>query len=336
MKNTLLKKLALGLSGVFVVSAAHASADYGPAIWRPAASGHWYTSGFGKKFYVIHDIEGSYWSCISYFQQASTQASVHYVVNGKKDNTSDSNPGEVTQMVADANYAWHALCWNQHSMGTEHEGFASNPAWFTPELYDASAALTKSKAEKYGFAKDRNHIIGHDQKRIAGWSSWASANLGIDPNCNSHTDPGLYWDWAGYMARINPAAAAIVDNSSAGFSTSANWSTGSSSPDKYGADYRFRSTAAVSDPATWTANLPSTKSYGVYVWYPQGSNRSTTAPYIVYHAAGSTTAVVNQQITGGQWVYQGSWNMNAGSNQVKLSCWTTTGFVVVADAVKWQ
>jgi hypothetical protein len=44
---------------------------------------------------------------------------------------------------------------------------------------------------------------------------------------------------------------------------------------------------------------------------------------------------VNQQITGGQWVNQGSYNMNAGNNTVKVSCWVTTGFVVVADAVKW-
>lgn len=181
----------------------HGSADYGPAVWRPAYNGHWYTSGYGKKFYVEHDIEGYYWSCISYFQQSGTQASVHYTINGKKDNSSDANPGEVTQMVADANYAWHATCWNQHSMGTEHEGFVSNPAWFTPELYQSSADLTRAKANKYGFPKTRNYIVGHNEKSNGAWASWAGPNLGINAYCNTHSDPGPYWDWNGFMAKIN-------------------------------------------------------------------------------------------------------------------------------------
>src|SRR3954466_12267858 len=85
------------------VSAANASADYGPAIWRPAYSGHWYTSGSGHKFAVIHDMEGYYLSTISYFQQSGTQASVHYCVNGVKDTSSDAPAGELTQMVLEAN-----------------------------------------------------------------------------------------------------------------------------------------------------------------------------------------------------------------------------------------
>ncbi|MFN7138813.1 MAG: N-acetylmuramoyl-L-alanine amidase, partial [Limisphaerales bacterium] len=101
-------------------------------------------------------------------------------------------------------------------------------------------------------------------------------------------------------------------------------------------DYRFRNTQAVSDPATWTGNLPSSKSYKVYAWWSQGSNRSTTAPYIVNHSGGSTTVQRNQQTNGGSWQLLGTWNMNAGSNQVRLSCWTTTGFVVIADAVRWE
>src|SRR5262245_42608154 len=103
-----LKKAALFSLTAVTAGAAFASGDYGPAIWRPAYSGHWYTSGVGKRFYVIHDIEGYYWTCITYFQRSTTQASVHYTINGKTDNGSDAAPGEVTQMVADAYYAWHA------------------------------------------------------------------------------------------------------------------------------------------------------------------------------------------------------------------------------------
>ena len=137
-------------------------------------------------------------------------------------------------------------------------------------------------------------------------------------------------------ARRTPAVDVIVDNNSSGFAASTSWIAGSSSVDKYGADYRYRSTAAVSDMATWTGNLASTKAYNVYAWWPEGSNRSTTAAYHITHAAGTTVVTVNQQINGGQWNILGSWGMNAGANQVKLSCWTTTGFVVVGDAVRWQ
>src|SRR4029079_10564362 len=156
------------------------------AIWRPAYSGHWYTSGYGHKFHVEHDMEGYYASTIPYLQQSGTTVSIHYCVNGKKDTSSDYAAGEVTQMVLEANYAWHAKCWNQHSLGTEHEGFASNPAWYTEAMYSASSLLQRHMCDKFGLAKDRNHVCGHDQKRISGWASYASAHLGIDPYCNDH------------------------------------------------------------------------------------------------------------------------------------------------------
>src|SRR3954464_9897355 len=98
MKLNLGKSLAVGAGVLSVAAMANASADYGPAIWRPAYSGHWYTSGSGHKFAVIHDMEGYYLSTISYFQQSGTQASVHYCVNGVKDTSSDAPAGELTQM----------------------------------------------------------------------------------------------------------------------------------------------------------------------------------------------------------------------------------------------
>jgi len=105
----------LALSAAF----AHASTDYGPAIWNPNCS-QYYTTGNGHKFAVIHDMEGYYLSTISYFKNCSTSASIHYCVNGKHDSSTDAAAGELTQMVRDANYAWHVLCWNTHCVGTEH------------------------------------------------------------------------------------------------------------------------------------------------------------------------------------------------------------------------
>ena len=179
-----------------------ASSDYGPATWRSACSGHWYTSGNGHKFHVVHDMEGYYASTISMIQNCNTSVSIHYCVNGKKDTSTDYAAGDITQMVLEANYAWHVRCWNTYCTGTEHEGFASNPAWYTESMYQASAGITKHIATKFGYAKDRNHIVGHNEHNNATWCNWASANLGIDPTCNTHSDPGPYWDWSHYMALV--------------------------------------------------------------------------------------------------------------------------------------
>jgi hypothetical protein len=135
---------------------------------------------------------------------------------------------------------------------------------------------------------------------------------------------------------VTPAlVTATVDNSDAGFSVVGTWSSGTMSTDKFGADYRFRSTATVSEPAQWTANLGNTGTYVISAWWTQGSNRSVTAPYFVTHSTGSTTVNKNQQAGGGAWQTLGTFSLNAGSNNVKLSCWTATGFIVVADAIKW-
>lgn len=156
---------------------------------------------------------------------------------------------------------------------------------------------------------------------------------------------GTFWDSLGmvgndwvqvtYNWESCPPTGFIVDNNNAGFSASANWATGTSSTDKHGTDYRYRSTVSSSDAATWVVSLPNSASTSVYAWWPQGANRSSTAPYIVYHNGTSTTVNVNQQINGGKWNLLGTWSMTAGNNTVKLSCWTTTGFVVMADAIKW-
>ncbi len=126
-----------------------------------------------------------------------------------------------------------------------------------------------------------------------------------------------------------------VDNNSGGFSVVGTWATATGATDKYGADYRYKSTAPLSEPATWSGSLSASGTYSVQAWWPAGANRSSTAPYIVTHTGGTSTVNKNQQINGGSWQVLGSYSCAAGANTVKLSCWTTTGFVVVADAVRW-
>lgn len=138
-------------------------------------------------------------------------------------------------------------------------------------------------------------------------------------------------------ARINPTITeVIVDNGTAGFSASSSWIASSSTAGYYGTNYQYRSTEAVSDAANWTVNLPSSGSYKVYVRYTSGTNRAASAPFIVTHSGGNATVNVNQQAGGGTWVQLGQWNFTSGSAlRVKLSCWTTAGFVVIADAVRF-
>ncbi len=129
---------------------------------------------------------------------------------------------------------------------------------------------------------------------------------------------------------------AVIKDNPSGVPTG-SWVTGTSSTDKYGTDYRYHATAAVSEPFTWTGNLNVGGSWNVRAWWPEGGNRSLTAPYIVYHGATSTTVPKNQQTSGGVWNLLGTWSdFASGNNDVALSVWTTTGFNVMADAVKWD
>ena len=191
--------LTLGL--LAGVTAVQASTDYAPAIWRSAYANHWYTSGYGHRFMVEHDMEGYYASTISYIQRSTTSVSVTFCVNGKKDTSTDYAAGEITQMVREAYYSWQARCWNKYAHGTEHEGFVSNPAWFTEALYQTSGLATRHICDKYSLPKDRNHVIGHDQKRISAWKTWMTSQgySTAFQTCNTHTDPGAYWNWTHFM-----------------------------------------------------------------------------------------------------------------------------------------
>lgn len=113
---------------------------------------------------------------------------------------------------------------------------------------------------------------------------------------------------------------------------SGSWTVGTSAGDKYGADYKFHSTAALSDPATWTINVATGGSYAISAWWTAGANRSATAPYLLPNGA---SVAANQQANGGKFNLLGNVSLAAGNNDTKLSIWTTSGFVVVADAVRY-
>lgn len=120
-----------------------------------------------------------------------------------------------------------------------------------------------------------------------------------------------------------------VDDSPA---ASGNWITATFAADKYGSDYKYRSTEAVSDAATWSINVGTAGSYKIQAWWSAGTNRSPGAPYVLPNGA---TVSVNQQINGGKWNTLGTVSLATGIRDTKLSCWAASGYNVIADAVRY-
>ena len=141
--------------------------------------------GLAIRYVVVHDTEEDYNSTLAEFQDSHAYASAHYVIR--------SSDGLVTQMVPTKDVAWHAGNWyvNTHAVGIENEGFALDGAkWFTPQLYNSLARLTRFQAQRFGFPLDRAHVIGHDQ--VPGPADAYQAGM--------HWDPGTYFNWAHFMA----------------------------------------------------------------------------------------------------------------------------------------
>jgi hypothetical protein len=127
----------------------------------------------------------------------------------------------------------------------------------------------------------------------------------------------------------------ILDNTAAAFA--GTWSTGTSSSDKYGADYRYHGATTAADSATFTPSIANAGTYDVYEWHPQGTNRSTGAPYTITYSGGSQRVTVNQQINGGKWNLLGTFAFAAGTaGNVKVTCdFTDTANLAMADAVRF-
>jgi N-acetyl-anhydromuramyl-L-alanine amidase AmpD/uncharacterized protein YdeI (BOF family) len=153
-----------------------------PAAAAWVASPNFSSGRSSYEFVLIHTMQGSYAGSRSWFLNPNSNVSSHYIVR--------SSDGEITQMVAHANTAWHAQCYNGRSIGIEHEGFVGAPdMWYTTNMYTESAKLTRWIADRHGIPKNRTHIIGHFE---------------VAPNCNTggHTDPGSGWNWTRYMQLV--------------------------------------------------------------------------------------------------------------------------------------
>ncbi len=153
---------------------------------------------------IMHTVQGSYSGCISWFQNPNAQASTHYVVR--------SSDGQLTQMVREADKAWHVTTENPYTIGYEHEGYVEQPGWYTMPMYQRSADLTRDICQAYGInphrmfyrdTLDNGTALDYGLHVLAG-STYCTKIAGHQhlPN-QTHTDPGPYWTWDTYYKLVN-------------------------------------------------------------------------------------------------------------------------------------
>jgi hypothetical protein len=144
---------------------------------------------------VIHDTEVPVSEAVRIFRDPTRRTSANYIVSAK---------GQIIQMVAEKDIAWHAGNWdvNTQALGIEHEGYAWVPGSFTRAEYQASAHLAASICSRWGVPIDRAHVIGHDQVPDPN-------HPGLFGGESHRTDPGPYWDWGYYMSLTASYAQAL-------------------------------------------------------------------------------------------------------------------------------
>lgn len=297
-----------------------------PYIWNPADSTNFRVANRPYDYVVdrivIHDMEGYYQSSIDMWKQPNQDSSAHFCVR--------SSDGEITQMVATKDVAWHAILWNNRSVGIEHEGFCEQPdKWFTDAMYRSSAKLVAAICSKFGIPVDRDHIMGHGEANEHG--------AGGD-----HYDPGQYWDWDRYMkyvreasGQIPPGFDVILDNASSSFSASSNWGTSGYTSTKYGSNYRYADPAPVGDAGYFTFNVPKAGNYEISAWWPADPGYNASTPFVIFSSSGKKTINVDQRTNGGKWNVLGTFSFNAGSQQIlAVSRWSSSPGYVIADAIR--
>lgn len=186
--------------------------DYPAAIWDPASDCNYSERTMDVSAVVIHYTEGSYAGCISWFKNCDAQVSAHYVIR--------SSDGQVTQMVREADKAWHARTANGYSIGIEHEAYGNIWSFFTDAMYQSSANLVRDICSRYE-SIDGHRTFYRDTLDSGICLNEGLHDLGGENACvkirghqhypdQSHTDPGPYWDWNYYYKLINEGTPVTV------------------------------------------------------------------------------------------------------------------------------
>jgi hypothetical protein len=312
------------------------SAYYSGATWKPAPPSN-FTNGRSAtiELLVIHTCSGAWSGCWGWlttpYPTNPNKTSAHYVV--KEDGALVYALVDETDTAHHVGKPWMGLPTNSRSVGIEHAGFSyqGTNKWTEGQIA-TSAKLSCDVVKRNRIVRDRDHIIGHYQP---------------DP-VNRADDPGTDFPWADYMSRINTcvgggSSGIIVDSNQANNGATARFTTPSTSwvastnvAGYWGSGYYVATTDSVSDAAQFEFQLTAPATKEVFAWWTAATDRTTTAPFVIFDGDGNKLATVykNQQADGGKWVSLGRYDFTAGWNKVAVSRWTTAGSKVVADAIR--
>ena len=211
--------------------------DYPGAVFNAAASCN-YTTGRGGttiSAVTIHYTQGTYAGAIAWFQNCSAKASAHYVIR--------SIDGQVTQMVKEADKAWHVGVANSYTIGIEHEAYGDIASYFTMNMYQSSANLMKNICSRrsninphrifYRDTLDDGTVLNYGVQSLGGATACTQIRGHQHYPSQTHTDPGPYWNWNLYYKLINDNPTIIVLTSQTGVLTDSGGLSGN-----YGDDER--------------------------------------------------------------------------------------------------
>jgi N-acetyl-anhydromuramyl-L-alanine amidase AmpD len=330
------------------------SADYGPALWVASPN---YNSRGGNAItaVTIHDMEGSYAGAISWFQNTSSSVSAHYCMR--------SSDGQITQMVLEANRAWHVGSENNYTVGIEHEGYANQTGWYTTAMYTQSALLTANICADNGINPERTLFQPWASTTYYSSSSIPGACTKVKghqhyPN-QTHTDPGPNWNWDYYYKLVNnPAPAPTVYSAASGSFYDSGGSAGNYSNDERSL-WKIAPAGATNVTLTFSSfDTENTWDYmyvynGADVWAPLiGKYTGTTNPGTLIANSGTMTVEFRSDCATPAAGWNASWNSNASTitpsnlNVTSASCpsdsvrltWVNSGanwFVDVTDDPTW-
>jgi N-acetyl-anhydromuramyl-L-alanine amidase AmpD len=196
-RRSFLKLSGSAIAGTAAVGATATNSTAAPAVrYEPADPSNYREANRTTAdidWIVLHTIQGSYESAISWFKNPRSDVSAHYIVGDE--------PGEFTKMVRTKDVAWTGgdAGYNARGLHIEMEGYSGNG--FSDQMYENVAELVEFLCENYDIPKRGPNF------RIAPCDA-AAGQGGIighvhipGPNCNSrggsggHTDPGPHFDY---------------------------------------------------------------------------------------------------------------------------------------------
>lgn len=289
------------------------SPDYPPALWV-ASPNYSSRNSTAITAVTIHDVEGSYAGCISWFQNTSSQVSAHYVVR--------SSDGQITQMVLESNKGWHVGSENPYTVGIEHEGYASQSGWYTTAMYNSSGDLVADICSSNAIPPLRTGFqpwmstTYYNQSSIPGACTKVKGHQHY-PN-QTHTDPGPNWNWDYFYKRVNdPAPAPTTLTAATGTFYDTGGAAGNYSDDER-TIWTISPTAATSVTLTFSSfDLENTWDYiyvydGTDVWAPLiGYYTGNTNPGTLVANSGNMTVEFRSDCATTAAGWGASWSSNA-------------------------